>query len=194
MPQQCRGVPLHHAELSRKLDAKPWAQPQRARVVTPPAMTSRLLLALTISTLAFAADDDPPPPAPEPKATPEQLDFFEKKIRPVLADKCYKCHSEKSEKPKGGLLLDSREGSRRGGDNGPAVVPGKLDDSLLIEAVRYANKDFAMPPEKSGGKLSDAVIKDFEAWVKMGAPDPRDGEAKVVKKYDTDAAKKWWSF
>jgi hypothetical protein len=145
-----------------------------------------LPLALALSASALAAD--------EKAATPEQLDFFEKKIRPVLADKCYKCHSEKSEKLKGGLLLDTREGIRRGGDNGPAVVPGNPADSLLIEAVRYTNKDFAMPPEKSGGKLPDAVIADFEAWVKMGAPDPRKGQAKVVKKTDMEEAKKWWSF
>ena len=126
--------------------------------------------------------------------TSEQRDFFEKKIRPVLADKCYKCHSEKSEKIKGGLVLDTREGIRRGGDNGPAVVPGDLKESLLIEAVRYASKDFAMPPKKEGGKLPDEVIRDFEKWVQMGAPDPRDGAAKVVKKYDEAKAKAWWAF
>ena len=130
----------------------------------------------------------------EPKPTAEQIDFFEKKIRPVLSDKCYKCHSEKADKVKGGLLLDTREGIRRGGDSGPAVVPGNLADSILIEAIHYTNKDSAMPPEKSGGKLPDAVIKDFEAWVKMGAPDPRDGASAVVKKYTKEDAKNWWSF
>ena len=124
----------------------------------------------------------------------EQRDFFEKKIRPVLADKCYKCHAQDSEKIKGGLTLDTRDGIRRGGDNGAAVEPGNLKDSLLIEALRYENKDFAMPPKKEGGKLSDAVIADFEKWVQMGAPDPREGAAKVVKKNDMEEAKKWWSF
>jgi hypothetical protein len=150
-------------------------------------MHPRLLIPFAFAAAALAQDA-------EPKPTTEQLNFFEKKIRPVLAEHCYKCHSERSEKIRGGLVLDTRDGIRRGGDNGPAVVPGKLDESLLIEAVRYANKDFAMPPEKSGGKLSDAVIADFEAWVKMGAPDPRHGEAKVVKKYDAEEAKKWWAF
>ena len=126
--------------------------------------------------------------------TAEQRDFFEKKIRPVLADKCYKCHAADSEKIKGGLVLDTREGIRRGGDSGPAVVPGDLKESLLIEAVHYENKDFAMPPKKAGGKLPDEVIKDFEKWVQMGAPDPRDGAAKVVKKYDTEKAREWWSY
>jgi hypothetical protein len=133
--------------------------------------------------------------APEAaKTTPEQLDFFEKKIRPVLADKCYKCHSEQAEKVKGGLLLDTRAGARRGGDNGPAVVANNLSESLLIDAIRYSNPDTAMPPKKAGGKLPDTVIKDFETWINMGAPDPRDGSAKVVKKYDTSESKQWWAY
>ncbi|HZJ15756.1 MAG TPA: DUF1549 domain-containing protein, partial [Chthoniobacteraceae bacterium] len=134
---------------------------------------------------AFALDEAP---------TGEQLDFFEKKIRPVLAEKCYKCHGQEAEKIKGGLTLDTREGIRRGGDNGPSVVPGNAKESLLLEAIHYQNKDFAMPPKKEGGKLPDAVIADFEKWVQMGAPDPREGTAKVVKKYDLEEAKKWWSF
>ena len=144
--------------------------------------------ALLCAGSAFAALNDAAP------ITAEQRDFFEKKIRPVLADKCYKCHAEDSEKIKGGLTLDTREGARHGGDNGAAVVPGNLKESLLIEAVHYDNKDFAMPPKKAGGKLPDEVIKDFEKWVQMGAPDPRDGAAKVVKKYDTEKAKEWWSY
>jgi hypothetical protein len=151
---------------------------------------SLLFAAVAVAGPALALDAVAPA-AVKPNA--EQLDFFEKKIRPVLSDKCYKCHSEKAEKVRGGLLLDTREGARRGGDNGPAVVPGDLKESLLIDAIRYTNKDTAMPPEKSGGKLPDAVIKDFETWVAMGAPDPREGAAKVVK-YDATEAKKWWSF
>lgn len=146
------------------------------------------ILFFVLASSGFATADDA-----STKATAEQIAFFEKKIRPVLADKCYKCHSEQADKVKGGLVLDTREGTRRGGDNGAAVVPGKLDDSLLIEALRYHNPDFAMPPKKEGGKLPDAVIKDFEAWVQMGAPDPREGAAKVAKKYDAEEAKNWWS-
>ncbi len=160
-------------------------------------MNPRFILSLAFvsaSAAAFAADDVDKPALPEPKPTAEQLAFFESKIRPVLADKCYKCHSEKSEKIRGGLVLDTRDGIRRGGDNGPAVVPGDLTNSLLVDAIRYSNKDTAMPPEKSGGKLPDNVIADLEAWVKMGAPDPREGVAKVVKKLDMEEAKKWWSY
>src|SRR3954453_14081446 len=124
------------------------------------------------------------------------VDFFEKKIRPVLSEKCYKCHSANAEKIKGGLTLDSRDGIRKGGENGPAVVPGKLEDSLLIEAVRYGNKDTAMPPQKAGGKLAESVIKDLEKWVEMGAPDPRVGEAKVATRQQEtwDEARKWWAW
>ncbi|MEO6786658.1 MAG: PSD1 and planctomycete cytochrome C domain-containing protein, partial [Chthoniobacteraceae bacterium] len=160
------------------------------------AATGALWAAIDTEKKPVSAKGDEPAiqPAGEPKLTTEQIDFFERKIRPVLSERCYKCHSEKAAKVKGGLVLDTREGARRGGDSGPAVVPGNLDDSILIEAVRYTNKDFAMPPEKSGGKLPDAIIRDFETWVKMGAPDPREGAAKVVKKFSKEDAKNWWAF
>lgn len=136
--------------------------------------------------------------APEAAAqpTPDQLAFFEKNIRPVLADRCYKCHSAQSEKVKGGLLLDTREGIRMGGDNGHAVVPGNLQESLLVTALHWKDKDMQMPPEKDGGKLPDNVIADFEKWIQMGAPDPRDGEAKVVKKVldPREAKATLWAF
>ena len=137
----------------------------------------------------------PQPATTNPQPAAEGVAFFEKNIRPVLADKCYQCHSADAEKIKGGLVLDTREGIRRGGDNGAAVVPGNLKASLLIDAIRYENKDVAMPPKKAGGKLPDEVIKDFEKWVQMGAPDPRDGAAKVVTKQDAwAAAKDWWAW
>ena len=111
------------------------------------------------------------------------LDFFEKKIRPVLADNCYKCHSAKSEKVKGELLLDTKAGARRGGESGPAVVPRDLKKSLLIEAVRWTDEDLQMPPKK---KLSVAQITALERWVQMGAPDPRTGGGVTVIKRDID--------
>ena len=106
--------------------------------------------------------------------TPAQTDFFEKKIRPVLADNCYKCHSTQAEKVKGGLLLDSRDGLLKGGDTGVAIVPGNPEASLLIKAVRYTDPDLQMPKNK---KLDDDQIADLVAWVKMGAPDPRTATA-----------------
>ena len=96
--------------------------------------------------------------------------FFEQKIRPVLIEQCYSCHSEKAEKLRANLLLDSKAGWQKGGDSGlPAVVPGEPDQSPLIAGVQHI--ELEMPPGKP--KLSEPVIADFVAWVKMGAPDPR---------------------
>ena len=160
--------------------------------MTLPLVKTRLL-SCVFAALVLAI----PRAGAEPAPRADELAFFESKIRPVLVESCYKCHSTSSTKLRGGLLLDTREGIRRGGDTGPAIVPGDLEKSLLIEAIRYTNDDTAMPPEKSGGKLPDAVIADFERWVKMGAPDPREGKAAAVaptKKWDPETAKKWWSF
>ena len=99
--------------------------------------------------------------------------FFETKIRPLLANACYQCHSQQSKKAKGGLLLDSREGLLNGGDSGPVIVSGDPDKSLLIKAVRYRDEDLRMPPD--GKKLTAAQVANLEAWVKMGAPLPRPG-------------------
>jgi cytochrome c553 len=122
--------------------------------------------------------------------TPSQLQFFENKIRPVLADHCYKCHSQQAEKVRGGLLLDTRDGMLKGGDSGPAIVPGDPEKSLLIKAVRYTDPDLQMPPKDK--KLSDAQIADLEAWVKMGAPDPR--LATAAQKAWVDPNKKHWAW
>jgi mono/diheme cytochrome c family protein len=130
----------------------------------------------------------------EPKVTPEQTTFFESKIRPIFAENCYKCHSQAADKVKGGLLLDSRDGWQKGGDTGPAIVPGDPEKSLLIRAVRYGDKDLQMPPNDK--KLSAQQIADLEAWVKMGAPDPRATgvSAEHVYKVEMSQAKKHWAF
>lgn len=126
------------------------------------------------------------------RISPEQLDFFEKKIRPVLADACYKCHAEDSEKVKGGLVVDSKQGLLAGGDSGAAVVPGDLRKSLLIQAVRWEDKDLQMPPKE---KLSDEAIADLEKWVKMGAPDPREGSASLARtEIDIEKAREFWAY
>ncbi len=111
--------------------------------------------------------------------TRAQSDFFENKVRPVLVNSCYKCHSTQSEKLKGGLLLDTREGLLKGGETGPALVPGNPEKSLLITAVRYADENLQMPPKE---KLSEQQIADLATWIRMGAPDPR---------LATDAQKNW---
>lgn len=119
------------------------------------------------------------------------LEFFEKKIRPVLVAHCYECHSREADKTKGGLLLDSRAGVLRGGESGPAAVPGKPAESLLIEAIRY--ESFEMPPT---GRLPEAVVADFVKWVEMGAPDPRGDDPPLADKTEIDfeAARQFWAF
>lgn len=109
--------------------------------------------------------------------TKDESDFFEKKIRPVLIKECYKCHSAEGKKAKGQLLLDNRDSTLKGGETGPAIVPNDLEQSLLIKAIRYADKDLKMPPD---GKLSSQIISDFETWIKNGAADPRIEKIKVV--------------
>ncbi len=103
-----------------------------------------------------------------------------------MSENCYKCHSHESEKVKGGLLLDTRDGVLKGGDTGPAIVPGNPEKSLLIKAVRYTDKDLQMPPNDS--QLAANQISDLETWVKMGAPDPRtdaDGQpANILVDFD----------
>ncbi len=102
--------------------------------------------------------------------------FFEARIRPLLVERCQECHGEK--KQEGGLRLDSRAGWQAGGDNGPVIQVGFPNASRLIEAVRYGNAELQMPPTK---KLSEREIADLEAWVKLGAPDPRDAMAPLSK-------------
>ncbi len=120
---------------------------------------------------------------------PDQIEFFEKKIRPVLLKHCYECHAADAKSVKGGLLLDTREATLKGGDSGAAVVPNNVDESMLISALRH--ESFEMPPK---GKLSNAVIADFVAWVEMGAPDPRDGASHVKSQIDFEESRKFWSY
>ena len=123
--------------------------------------------------------------------TPTQLQFFENRIRPVLVNNCYKCHSQQAEKVRGGLLLDTREGLLKGGDTGPSISPGDPERSLLIKAIRYTDADLQMPPKDN--KLPDSAIADLEAWVRMGAPDPR--VATAAQKAWTDSNKAhWWAW
>jgi hypothetical protein len=151
----------------------------------------------------LAAPTPPMPPgAPTPGAgsaaavgpqhpTKQQLDFFEGKIRPVLAANCYKCHSVAEGKAKGNLLLDTREGWQKGGDTGTAIVPGNPEKSLLITAISYADADLQMPP--NGKKLTAGEIADLTAWVKMGAPDPRSAAGAKLTGL-TDKARSHWAY
>ncbi len=133
--------------------------------------------------------------APRIGADPAQVDFFEQRIRPVLVNKCYKCHSADSEKVKGGLLLDTRAGVLAGGDNGAIVVPGDPKKSSLIQSLRWVDKDTQMPPKE---QLPADVVADFEKWIEMGVPDPREGDAKAAKAgrapIDIEKGREFWAF
>ncbi|MCA8987223.1 MAG: DUF1549 domain-containing protein, partial [Planctomycetaceae bacterium] len=122
--------------------------------------------------------------------SPEDLAFFEEKIRPVLIQHCYECHSPESKSVKGGLLVHTREALAAGGDSGPAVVPGDVAESLLLSAMKFDS--FEMPPQ---GKLPDQIIRDFETWIQKGAPDPRDGTApQQHSEIDLEAGRQFWAF
>ena len=125
-------------------------------------------------------------------AADRDIEFFERKIRPVLVGRCYACHSAQAAAKKtlrGGLLLDTRQGTREGGDSGPAIVPGKPTDSLLIAAIRH--ETFKMPPQS---KLSAEAIADFVKWIKLGAPDPRTGSVNALAGSSLQEARKRWAF
>ena len=124
----------------------------------------------------------------------EQVEFFEKKIRPVLVERCYECHSAAAKKLKGGLSLDTRDGVLKGGDVGPVLVPGDPEKSKLIEAVRYKNRALQMPPKSP---LSPDQVRDLEQWVKLGAPDPRTetvAQATGKRGLTVEEGRKFWAF
>ena len=127
-------------------------------------MKATLSILILFTALAVAGD-----------MTPDQRAFFEQKIRPVLVKQCYECHSQASKKIGGKLLLDAPSEMIAGGESGPAVIPGKPDESLIVQAVRYDGLE--MPPKK---RLPESIVNDFVEWVKRGAPDPRTEPTKAV--------------
>ena len=123
-------------------------------------------------------------------SSPTEFDFFERRIRPVLAQHCYECHSATSKSLKAGLRVDTRAGLRLGGKSGePAIVPGDAEKSLLLKAIRHTSADLQMPPKK---KLSPQQIADFEQWIRTGAPDPREDKPTAVS--GQRSAKTHWAF
>lgn len=128
-------------------------------------------------------------PAQAPDTT-----FFETRIRPVLVEHCYSCHSTEAGKSKGGLLLDTKHGIRAGGETGPAVVPGHPEKSLLLTAMRHTDPDLEMPPKKP--RLPAKVLADMEAWIRQGAVDPREVAAHTdtMPPVTVEAGKQFWSY
>ncbi|MEM1294087.1 MAG: DUF1549 domain-containing protein, partial [Verrucomicrobiota bacterium] len=125
------------------------------------------------------------------------VEFFESKIRPILVQNCYECHSEEANEQKGGLLLDRRSGWMEGGDTDKAVIPGNPGESLMILAVRHADEDMKMPPKSM---LQEAEILLLEEWILRGAPGPKDdmGETAFSQLGDQDVifekAREHWAF
>ena len=143
----------------------------------PHSLTFRTFMA-TLFFFAIASADEVPTKKP---ASATGIAFFEKQIAPILKRRCYQCHSHESGKAKGGLVLDSRHGWEQGGSEGAAIVPGKPEASLLMEAVRY--ESYEMPPDE---KLPASEVALLEKWIAMGAPDPRESSSP-----DIDPAKLW---
>ena len=120
--------------------------------------------------------------------------FFEAKIRPVLATKCYPCHSSKLKAPMGGLVLDTKSGLATGGASGAEIAAGKPQESRLFKAMTYSDASLQMPPS---GKLPDAVIEDFRKWIEEGAKDPRvetGAASAALKGMSVEAGRNWWAF
>ena len=142
-----------------------------------------LIFTLSVGTPLFAQTTD--------------VEFFEAKIRPVLAQRCYGCHNSKMAAPKGSLILDTKEGLLKGGVSGPAIVPGKPADSRLMQVLSYADPLVQMPPT---GKLPDAMLADFAQWIAAGAVDPRvtaPAPASASPQYkgmSLEDGRKWWAF
>lgn len=123
-----------------------------------------------------------------------ETQFFESKVRPLLISKCYGCHSLESNLAEGGLRLDTRESTRRGGTGGPSVVIGDPDASMLIRAVEYSDAQLQMPPEDAGGKLRDGEIRILKQWVRMGAPDPREEPEHMLAIEERRQSSDWWAY
>lgn len=131
-------------------------------------------------------------------AKDSKIEFFEKNIRPILAQECYDCHSSRT-KSKGGLELDSRLGWQKGSHSGQVILPGNPKESLLLKAIRHEHEELKMP--EGGGRLDQSIIDHFETWIANGAFDPREkpstlAETKADQNWDAIAKRRadWWSF
>lgn len=145
----------------------------------PVQMRTRALLLLALSVSSAAAGDD-------------GVDYFEKRIRPLLEQRCLECHSTARGKVKGGLDLDSKAGWEKGGDTGPAIIPGDAENSLLMRALHHTERDLEMPPD---GKLPEPEIALLAEWIRRGAPDPRVAGAKATAQGMTvEQGREFWAW
>ncbi|MEW4486925.1 DUF1553 domain-containing protein [Thalassoglobus sp. JC818] len=154
------------------------------------AIKSVALLILCSLTTMTRAEETQPKVQEQPTA--EQIRFFENKIRPLLANHCYDCHSEETQE--GGLRLDNLTGMLQGGNAGPVMVAGKPDRSLIINAISYRDSDLRMPPDE---RLTDQQIKDLTHWIELGSPHPETGQVEQVRPtstIDLEAGRQHWAF
>ncbi len=184
--------PLNRSEILKDMDATLPRNPG----MPSPVLLVILILSLFLSAIPAVGQAGPPATKQTPVVAndPEGIKFFEKQIQPILVEHCFSCHSTKAIKVRGQLLLDTRRGVAKGGEGGPIIVAGQPDKSRLIAALRWADPSLQMPPKK---KLSAEQIEKFEQWVKLGAPDPRDGPARagaVTKPLSAEeAGRAWWA-
>ncbi len=164
---------------------------RRADGLLRPTIRQLALASLFMLTAGKAMADDR-------KSEPDAADFFESKVRPVLVEHCYKCHSTQAKTPRGNLRLDSLDGMKKGGDTGPAIVPGDVNGSLLVQAVRYKDEQMKMPPK---GKLPEATVATLERWVRTGAVMPHGAEptagtisSRKPAGLDFEAARSHWAY
>jgi hypothetical protein len=159
-------------------------------------LASFLILAAVLMPAALARGQEVPKENP---TDPAKIEFFEKKIRPVMVERCYSCHSDKAKKLKGKFRLDSREALLKGGEEyeGKVIDMKKPEDSVLLKMIKRVDEDHAMPP-KEKDKLTDEQVKDFETWVKMGVPYAKDEKKAATSQPSASAAepdsKAHWSF
>jgi hypothetical protein len=149
------------------------------------------LITVAVPALTWGAED-----TSHGGLTADQVNFFEKNIRPVLIESCYKCHSADADKIKGGLTLDTKQSTLLGGESGhPGITPGSVSESSVYEAITWTNAEMQMPPKN---KLPSEVIANFKKWIEMGAPDPRKSEvtnaAGTKRTIDMDEGRKHWAF
>ncbi len=178
--------------------------PDSANLLIITAMIERLRTMLAVAWLAAwavipTATADPPqppgtrqsvtPPATTAPPTTAQIDFFESKVRPLLIEHCYECHSKQSDQAGGELLLDTAASTLIGGSRGAAIAPGDPQHSLLMRAIGYQDVDLQMPPD---GQLETVAIDVLRQWIEMGAPDPRAGASvRSSSPLDRDPATHW---
>ncbi len=139
--------------------------------------------------------------ASEPASNPAGLELYTQEVQPILAAHCYECHSEGARRVRAGLKLDSAAAIAKGGASGAVLVPGDLGESLMVEAIRRVDEDFAMPPDEPLGEDEVAII---ERWIELGAPVPESGTSEQEGSLDSsthgfsaselEEARSWWAF